>query len=51
MLALYHGAKIIERHFTILKSDVLDGPVSINPVELNELVQFSKLTKKNNTDI
>ena len=46
-LALYHGAKIIERHFTVLRSDeTKDGPVSINPAELNELVQFSKLTKE-----
>ena len=46
-LALYHGAKVIERHFTILRSDeTKDGPVSINAVELDELVRFSKLNKE-----
>ena len=46
-LALYHGAKVIERHFTILKRDeTKDGPVSINPTELNELVKFSQLNRE-----
>jgi sialic acid synthase SpsE len=46
LAALYCGADIIERHFTILASDqTKDGPVSINPVQLKELVDFSKLEK------
>ena len=46
-LALFHGAKVIERHFTILKSnETKDGPVSINPSELKDLVLFSKLNKE-----
>ena len=47
MLAIYHGAKIIERHFSILpKEDTKDGPVSINEKNLSELVDFSLLNKK-----
>jgi N,N'-diacetyllegionaminate synthase len=42
--ALAFGAEIVERHFTILDpSESRDGPVSINPVQLKELVEFSKL--------
>ncbi len=45
--AIYLGASIIERHFTILKEDqTKDGPVSINPTQLKELVNFSQLEKK-----
>ncbi len=43
-VALWLGAKIIERHFTILDDkSTKDGPVSINPNDLKELVKFSKL--------
>ncbi len=42
--ALALGADLIERHFTLLETnETKDGPVSINPKELNELVKFSKL--------
>jgi len=45
--ALYYGADIIERHFTVLgKSETRDGPVSINPEQLKELVEFSKINKE-----
>ena len=45
-IALAMGAKIIERHFTILEKDkTKDGPVSINEKQLAELVHFSKLKK------
>lgn len=45
-IALALGSSCIERHFTVLKSDeTKDGPVSINPSQLNELVKFSKLTR------
>ena len=42
--ALALGAGLIERHFTLLKSDESrDGPVSINQEQLKELVDFSQL--------
>lgn len=45
--ALYYGADVIERHFTILdKEKTKDGPISINPDELKELLEFSKLKKE-----
>jgi len=45
--ALYFGADVIERHFTVLdRTETKDGPVSINPDELKELVNFSQLDKK-----
>lgn len=44
--ALMLGADYIERHFTILPPDkTKDGPVSINPAQLNELSQFAKFAK------
>jgi N,N'-diacetyllegionaminate synthase len=44
-VALYLGATSLERHFTILEADeTKDGPVSIKPVHLKELVRFSKLS-------
>ena len=46
LASLFCGAKIIERHFTILdKSKTKDGPVSINFKEANELTRFMKLDK------
>ena len=46
-LAINLGAKLIERHFTILPvEETRDGPVSINPDQLKELVVFSKLSKE-----
>jgi N,N'-diacetyllegionaminate synthase len=44
--AIYHDAKYIERHFTVLgPSESKDGPVSINPAQLKALADFSKLSK------
>lgn len=44
-LAIFYGAKYIERHFTVLSKDATkDGVVSINGNELKELFEFSKLT-------
>lgn len=41
-LAIHLGASYIERHFTVLdRVETRDGPVSINPVELRELFDFS----------
>lgn len=43
IVAILLGADVIERHFTILKSDeTKDGSVSINPEQLQELVEFSQ---------
>lgn len=45
-IALALGASCIERHYTVLADDqTKDGPVSINPQELNELNEFSKLSR------
>lgn len=42
--AIALGAETVERHFTILEKDrTKDGPVSITPILLKELKQFSKL--------
>ncbi|MBI2127236.1 MAG: N-acetylneuraminate synthase family protein, partial [Thaumarchaeota archaeon] len=44
--AIYLGAQVIERHFTILdKALTKDGPVSINPKQLKQLVEISKMGK------
>lgn len=44
-LAIFYGAKYIERHFTVLsKDETKDGPVSINGNELKELLEFSQWT-------
>ena len=41
------GADYVERHFTIIdKSKSKDGPVSINPKEAKQLLNFFKLPKK-----
>jgi len=41
--AVYLGASTVERHFTILDPDeTKDGPVSIRPQHLAELVEFSR---------
>ena len=43
IVALWKGADVIERHFTILdSSQTKDGPVSINPEQLKNLVDYSK---------
>ncbi len=44
--AIYLGAKIIERHFTVLdKTKTRDGIVSINSEELYEIYKFSRKNK------
>jgi N,N'-diacetyllegionaminate synthase len=44
IVALSLGAMVIERHFTILNPEATkDGPVSIRPAELKQLVEFSKM--------
>ena len=45
--AIYLGAQVIERHFTILdRSLTKDGPVSIDPKQLKQLVEISKMSKE-----
>jgi len=44
--AIYLGAQVIERHFTILdRTQTKDGPVSINAGQLRELVEVSRMSK------
>jgi len=44
--ALFIGADVIERHFTILPAEeTKDGPVSINPEQLKKLVSLAHLNK------
>ena len=43
IVALWKGADVIERHFTILdSSQTKDGPVSVNPEQLKNIVDYSK---------
>ena len=45
--AIHFGAEVVERHFTILKADeTKDGPVSITPELLKDLVAVSRMTSK-----
>ena len=45
--ALYYGAEVIERHFTILDADqTKDGPVSITPALLEELVGVARMGRE-----
>ncbi len=45
MAAVFFGAKIIERHIRILGTkDSKDGPVSIQPKDIKEVIEFSKLS-------
>ena len=45
--SLIYEPKYIERHFTILDQDkTKDGPVSLNPKELKELVDIAKKSKE-----
>lgn len=45
LLAIFLGAKYIERHITILdKTQTKDGKVSIEPHDIRELKNFSKLS-------
>ena len=44
--AIYFGAKVVERHFTILEeSQTKDGPVSITKKDLKAIIYFSNLSK------
>jgi len=46
LAAIYYGVDYVERHFTILKpEETKDGPVSITPAQLKEVVDFSRLNK------
>lgn len=46
-LAIFEGAEVIERHFTILDKDkTRDGKVSITPKMLEKLKNFTKLSKR-----
>jgi N,N'-diacetyllegionaminate synthase len=46
IVALSLGAQVIERHFTILDpQQTKDGPVSLRPQELKELVEFSRMSQ------
>ncbi len=46
MAAVFFGAKIIERHIRILGTkDSKDGPVSVEPKDIGEVIKFSKLSK------
>ena len=43
IVALWKDADVIERHFTILdSSQTKDGPVSVNPEQLENIVDYSK---------
>lgn len=45
--ALSLGADVVERHFTVLPpEETKDGPVSLNPQQLSELVKFARLPKE-----
>jgi sialic acid synthase SpsE len=47
LYAIYFGAKIIERHITILDAEkTKDGKVSITPKDISEIVMFSHMQKK-----
>jgi len=50
-IAIFNGADVLERHFTILGvNDTRDGKVSINASMLSELKRFSKLNKSDQYD-
>ena len=52
LVALSLGANVIERHFTVLAGDATkDGPVSINPKQLKQLVDFSLLPAEIQSEI
>ena len=45
--SIYYGAKIIEKHMTVLKESMTkDGAVSIRPEQISELKDFSSLSKE-----
>ena len=47
LAAIYYGADVIERHFTILPADqTKDGPVSVRPDHIKELKSFEAMSKE-----
>ena len=45
--ALSLGAEVVERHFTVLdRRSTRDGPVSLDPAQLSELVQFARMDQE-----
>jgi N,N'-diacetyllegionaminate synthase len=51
IVALSLGAQVIERHFTVLSPEATkDGPVSIGPVQLKQLVKYSKMSRQDLQD-
>lgn len=51
-LALFLGAEVIERHFTVLsKSETRDGPVSLNEFEAKSLVEFALLEQSEQASV
>lgn len=47
LAAIFLGAQMIERHFTLLPRDhTKDGPVSIDPHQLRSLVEASRMNKE-----
>ncbi len=46
IFALALGADVVERHFTVLApSETKDGPVSINPAQLADLVAYARMPR------
>lgn len=44
--AFYLGADVVERHFTSIDRKLTkDGPISVDPAQLKELVEFSRIKK------
>ena len=49
--AIYCGADVVERHFTICDSSASkDGPVSITTHDIRDLIDFSLLSKDDQLD-
>lgn len=47
LAAVYYGAEIIERHFTLLPADqTRDGPVSVTPAQVAEIVSAARLERE-----
>ncbi|MDC3141572.1 N-acetylneuraminate synthase family protein [Alphaproteobacteria bacterium] len=46
LIAIYYGAKVIERHFSILKiNETRDGVVSVDKHQIKKIIEFSNLNK------
>ena len=47
LAAIYYGAQVIERHFTIIDADkTKDGPISISEEHIKMIKKFDSLSKK-----